>query len=198
MNYQTQFWQVEKKRKPRKILFIVAALLLSLLIAFVVIDLVMARRVLTSLSDELEADVLVAEIDDAKLHYRKMGDGDEVLLLIHGFMGSSYDFYQIMPLLAEHFTVYAVDQIGFGLSDKSVNLDYSKKNSARLIEGLMNHLDIDRYHVLGHSMGGEVTMHLALEDPEAVQKLVLLNSAGLADPQRGGNGRFRLFWLSMS
>ncbi len=187
--------QVKRKRTIRVILISFAALLLLLVLSFVLIDQVMKGRVLSALSDELEAGVQVVEVDGAELHYRQMGGGAEVLLLIHGFMGSSYDFHQIMPLLAEQYTVYAVDQIGFGLSDKSTDLDFGKENSARLIAGMMDHLGIEQYHVLGHSMGGEVAMHIALNRPDAVQQLILLNSAGLADPQQGRRSRIPAFFI---
>ncbi len=56
---------------------------------------------------------------------------------------------------------------------------------AGLCAALMAELGFDRYIVLGHSMGGEVSLHLALAHPERVEKLVLLNSAGWQDLQQG-------------
>ncbi len=88
--------------------------------------------------------------------------------------------------------VIAVDLIGFGLSDQSVSLDYSKKAMADTIAGLMALLDYDRYDVLGHSMGGEVALHLALNHQDRVGRLILLDSAGLLTagmPGTEGPGR---------
>ena len=187
--------QVKRKRKVKLIICCLAALLLLIALVFALMDRVMTVRVQSTLSDELEADVQVIEVDGARLHYRHMGDNEEVLLLIHGFMGSSYDFHQIMPVLAEHFTVYAVDQIGFGLSDKSTDLDYRKANSASLIASMMENLNVEHYHILGHSMGGEVAMHIALNRPDNVSRLILLNSAGLTDPQQGRNTKLPAFLI---
>lgn len=185
MNKSEKPARVNKRRIACVILIGFMALFLLLLISLSVLDQAMKRRVISELSDELEAGVAVIEVDGAQLHYRQMGDGAEVLLLIHGFMGSSFDFQQIMPSLAEHFTVYAVDQIGYGLSEKSTAFDFSKANSARLIAGMMERLGIEQYHILGHSMGGEVAMHIALNQPDNVRQLILLDSGGLTDPQQG-------------
>jgi pimeloyl-ACP methyl ester carboxylesterase len=102
------------------------------------------------------------------------------------------DFEFIQPELAKERPVIAVDLIGFGLSDQSVSLDYSKKAMADTIAGLMALLDYDRYDVLGHSMGGEVALHLALNHQDRVGRLILLDSAGLLTagmPGTEGSGR---------
>jgi pimeloyl-ACP methyl ester carboxylesterase len=136
-------------------------------------------------------------VDGSAIFFRKMGPSQEVapaqdpkrlsgesnqqkqpLLLIHGLFGSSQDFEFIQPTLARYRTVIAVDLIGFGLSDKALDHDYSKKTMADRIAGLMAQLGYPRYDVLGHSMGGEVALHLALEQPDQVSRLILLDSAG--------------------
>lgn len=185
-----------KKRESKRAKNIWRVIILGLIIiaiftaiTAVITDRIMSSRIITAMKAELEANVLYEKIDDAEIAYRRLGNGEESLLLIHGFMGSSYDFHLIMPALAEHYTVYAVDQIGFGLSDKSPDLDFSKTNSAVLIGKLMDQLGVVRYHLLGHSMGGEVAMHIALNRPESVDRLILLNSAGLGDLQNGRRTR---------
>lgn len=100
------------------------------------------------------------------------------LVLIHGLMGSSQDFEFIQPLLARQRTVIAVDLIGFGLSDKSTALSFSKRSMADTVAGLMSELGYNRYDVLGHSMGGEVALNIALYYRDRVSRLILLDSAG--------------------
>lgn len=176
--------------KILKVIFLcIAVLLLFSAVAAVAIDKVMTRNILRDKAAEIEGSIRYATINDARIAYRKLGNGDETLLLIHGFMGSSYDFNKIMPRLAEAYTVYAIDQIGFGLSDKSLELDYSKANSAVLAGALMQELGVEKYHLLGHSMGGEVAMRLTLDSPDRINKLILLDSAGADDLQNGRNSR---------
>lgn len=165
--------------------FILIFSFVFLILVLVVLDAFMSRHIIRERSDFLEADVETRTIDGANLSFRRYGETGEVLLLIHGFMGSSWDFHEIMPQLSQHFQIVAVDQIGFGLSDKSEELDFSKAGSARFIELLMQDLGYQRYHIAGHSMGGEVAMHITLNAPEKVSSLILISSAGMSDLQQG-------------
>ncbi|NLM77921.1 MAG: alpha/beta hydrolase [Ruminococcaceae bacterium] len=169
-------------------------LLISLAAAMLVTDHLMTERVVARYKQQVTADVLYRAVDGAELAYRRHGQDGLPLLMIHGFMGSSYDYASIFPTLAEHYQVIAVDLIGFGLSDKSPDLDYSKANMARLCGLLMDDLGFSRYAVLGHSMGGEVAINLALLHPQKTEQLILLNSAGLTDIQRGFSQRLPA-WL---
>ncbi len=172
----------------------VVILVLGLLV-FAVTDWIAAPAVDRSLREELTAGVAYREIEGAQLAFRQAGDFGDPLLLIHGFLGSSYDFNQLMPELARDRQVIAVDQIGFGLSDKNPDLTYSKAQMAHLCIALMADLGHDRYDVLGHSMGGEVGLQMAVLAPEQVRRLVLLNSAGLEDLQRGMRGTLPAWFL---
>ncbi|MDD4745314.1 MAG: alpha/beta hydrolase [Eubacteriales bacterium] len=173
-----------------------AAIVLVLgLLVFAITDWIAAPAVDRSLREELTAGVSFREIEGAQLAFRQAGDSGDPLLLIHGFLGSSYDFNLLMPELARDRQVIAVDQIGFGLSDKDPDLTYSKAQMARLCIALMADLGHDRYDVLGHSMGGEVGLQMAVLAPEQVRRLVLLNSAGLEDLQRGMRGTLPAWFL---
>ena len=131
-------------------------------------------------------------VDGFEMHYREMKPADMALsktplVLIHGLMGSSKDFEHIQPALALQRVVIAVDLPGFGRSDKDPALDFSKASMSRLVAGLMASLGYERYEVLGHSMGGEVAQRIALEYPDQVTGLILLDSAGLAEKRRSTN-----------
>ena len=130
-------------------------------------------------------------VDGFEMHYREMKPADMALsktplVLIHGLMGSSKDFEHIQPALALQRVVIAVDLPGFGRSDKDPALDFSKASMSRLVAGLMASLGYERYEVLGHSMGGEVAQRIALEYPDQVTGLILLDSAGLAEKRQIG------------
>lgn len=190
-------------------LIIVLLLLAVCLSVFALIDRIQTVRVNRQYSGQLNADVQNLVVDGIRISYREMGEaqsedqsedqsetgsaigsGDwpEPILLIHGFMGSSYDFHLVMPELAEKRRVLAVDLPGFGLSDKSTALDYSKKNMASLMLHFMAALQIEHYAVIGHSMGGEIAIRMALDEPGRISRLVLLSSGGNRDIQRGFSG----------
>ncbi|MFN7251677.1 MAG: alpha/beta fold hydrolase [Anaerobacillus sp.] len=100
------------------------------------------------------------------------------LFLIHGFASSSYTFNRLYPLLEKHFSVIAIDLPGFGRSEKSTSFQYSFKNYAQLIAECIDHFNLDRVFIVGHSMGGQIALYTAKAIPEKVSKLILLCSSG--------------------
>ncbi len=128
---------------------------------------------------EVLQDIKYIEVSKEKIGYREAGEGNsEALVLVHGFLGSSYDFTNIIPLLAERYHVIALDLIGFGFSAKNIKLDYSKKSLSEFLYLTLKELGIEKFNILGHSMGGEVALNLALNHSEAVKKLILIDSGG--------------------
>ncbi len=116
-------------------------------------------------------------VDGIKVAYQKFGNG-EPLVLIHGFMGNSTNFETIFEELSKDFTVVAVDLPGFGLSDKNIPKPLSRRYLAKVVSDLAVQLGFSSYSVLGHSMGGEVAMWIAIDNPDVVKKLILVSSAG--------------------
>ena len=110
--------------------------------------------------------------------YRRAGDGEEVLVLIHGVTGSSTTWREVMPTLADRFTVIAPDLLGHGESAKPRG-DYSLGAFASGVRDLLVTLGIEQATVVGHSLGGGVAMQMAYQFPERVERLVLVNSGGL-------------------
>lgn len=83
-----------------------------------------------------------------------------VLLLIHGYPFSSFDWVAIWPTLVERFTVIAPDLIGLGFSDKPVEYGYSVHDHADIHEALLAHLGVRECHVLAHDLGDSVVQEL--------------------------------------
>ena len=101
-----------------------------------------------------------------------------VLLLVHGMAGSSTTWREVMPALAERYTVIAPDLPGHGESDKP-RQDYSLGAHANVLRDLLIALGIDHATVVGHSLGGGVAMQLAYQHPQLCERLVLVASGGL-------------------
>ena len=107
------------------------------------------------------------------IHYEKTGQG-RPLVLVHGFAGSIYTWHRLVPLLADRFTVYALDLPGFGLSDKPSDYAYDMQSQGRLVLGFMDALGLKTAALAGHSMGGIVVSCSAIEAPARVDALVLI------------------------
>lgn len=117
------------------------------------------------------------ELHGHRVGYRMAGTGPAIVL-IHGLTGSSTTWREVMPVLAERFTVVAPDLLGHGESAKPRG-DYSLGAFASGVRDLLVALGIDRATVVGHSLGGGVAMQLAYQFPERCERLVLVASGGL-------------------
>ena len=126
-----------------------------------------------------------AEIDGARVHYQEFGEpGDRTLVLVHGYTASTYVWKTAAPMLAdEGYHVIAVDLLGFGFSDKPRTFDYSIRSQAAMVSGLIEHLGIIPATLVGSSYGGAVSLTIALERPEQVEKLVLVDAVINDEPK---------------
>lgn len=148
---------------------------LLVLLAFLLNCLITYKKVESfSIKDH---NFLFKEINGARIAYLKKGNGFP-LLLIHGFMSSALCFKDIIDDLSIHNTVYALDVPGFGLSDKNPELDFRRGSMAKIIYEFMQSEGVESFNLLGHSMGGEISIHMAINYPKAINKLILVSSAG--------------------
>jgi pimeloyl-ACP methyl ester carboxylesterase len=112
-----------------------------------------------------------------RVSYRAAGSGP-LLVLIHGIAGSSATWEEVLPRLAERYTVVAPDLLGHGLSAKP-RTDYSLGAYASALRDLLGVLGFERGTIVGHSLGGGVAMQFAYQFPERCERLVLVSSGGL-------------------
>ena len=97
--------------------------------------------------------------------------------MVHGFGGATFSFrYQMAELSRDHRCV-AIDLKGFGYSQRPEGGDYSLTGQAGLVLHAMDLLGIERCVLMGHSMGGDVSMRIATMAPERVEKLILAASS---------------------
>jgi len=144
-----------------------------------------------TLADDLtyEATSRMEQAGDLKLHYHEAGPGSGVspgnksvpLVLLHGGgPGASAwsNWKQNIGPLAEHFRVLAVDQPGYGRSDKPLVKGGLWTFYARAVHDLMDTLGLETAHFIGNSLGGGTTLKLALDHPERAGRLILMGPAG--------------------
>jgi pimeloyl-ACP methyl ester carboxylesterase len=117
------------------------------------------------------------ELDGARMRYLRTGSGP-TLILLHGLLGYSFSWRFAMPALAPYATVYALDMIGAGFSDRA-DVDYSMRGTARRLLRFIDGLGVSSFDLLGTSHGGAVAMMAAAEylsrnSGPALRKLILV------------------------
>jgi haloalkane dehalogenase len=116
------------------------------------------------------------EQDGLRMHYVDEGAGDP-LLLLHGEPTWAFLYRKLIPPLADVARVVAPDYFGFGRSDKPTRVeDYSYDFHCRSIERLAGELDLREATVVVQDWGGPIGLRLAVEHPEQVARLVILNT----------------------
>jgi len=119
----------------------------------------------------------VLQIDGLSVRSQVGGQGPHVLLL-HGWGGAIESFAPVLDDLHRSYTVAAFDLPGFGKSSLPPTT-WGSTDYARLTLRIMDRLNLDRPHLIGHSFGGQVCIQLAASAPERVGKLILVCSAGI-------------------
>ena len=114
------------------------------------------------------------------LHTRRAGQGP-ALLLLHGHPQSHVMWHRVAPALARHFTVVMMDLRGYGDSERAApdaaHAVYSKRAMAQDAVDVMQQHGLERFQVLAHDRGARVAHRLALDHPQAVERLLLLDVA---------------------
>jgi pimeloyl-ACP methyl ester carboxylesterase len=128
--------------------------------------------------DQLELREDYAEVGDVKLHYVEAGDGP-LIVLLHGFPEFWFGWrLQIEPLVAAGFRVVAPDTRGINLSSKPEGFEaYGVDLLADDIAGLIGGLGAGSACVVGHDWGGSIAWTVAMNHPEVVDRLAILNAA---------------------
>lgn len=115
--------------------------------------------------------IKVGELD---IHYLTGGQGDP-LVVIHGGSNGARAWRKNVEELSARYTVYVPDLPGFGRS-QPINGDYYIPELVEFVDGFSRSLDLESFHLMGHSLGGGVALSYTLEHPHKVKKLVLVNS----------------------
>ena len=123
------------------------------------------------------------EWEGMNVHYSIEGSGPP-LVLIHGTFSSLHTWDECANQLQIDFTIIRMDLQGFGLSGPHPNHDYSPEAYSRLVVALLDHLRIPKCYIAGNSLGGLVAWNAAVNFPERVDKLILLNSSGIPKVDR--------------
>ncbi|MDX1599935.1 MAG: alpha/beta hydrolase [Anaerolineales bacterium] len=117
------------------------------------------------------------EIGSVRVHYRDQGQGP-ALVLLHGTFASLHTWDGWADSLREEYRVIRLDLPGFGLTGPRPSGDYRLATEVSFLHEFLEMLSVDRFYLVGNSLGGHIAWRYALNYPEQVQKLILLDSAG--------------------
>jgi pimeloyl-ACP methyl ester carboxylesterase len=116
-------------------------------------------------------------VNGVKLHYVTGGTGAQVVVLLHGWPETWYEWHRVMPDLAAKYTVIAPDLRGIGESDRTLlPKGFDKKTLAGDLRGLLQQLNYKSINLVGHDIGLMVAYAYASEYPTDVKKLVLMDA----------------------
>jgi pimeloyl-ACP methyl ester carboxylesterase len=132
-----------------------------------------------------------ADVNGVHMYYETSGEGTPLVLLHGGMLSIDLNFAGLIPTLARKHRVIGVEMQGHGRTADTGRAITPAALAADVV-GLLDHLGIDRAHVLGHSMGGAVTMELAVSHPDRVRSVVPISVSvrpdgmhpDLADPSK--------------
>lgn len=129
------------------------------------------------------------EINNLNISYQVAGAGD-VVLLLHGWGGEAASFQPVFDWLAQFHKVYALDLPGFGKSQMPPTA-WNTSDYAQCIIAFLERFCIPKAHFIGHSFGGRIAIIVSAEYPEKVDKLILVDSAGIK-PRRTAKYHLRV------
>ena len=136
-------------------------------------------------------------VDGHRVFYRDAGEPTHpALLLLHGFPSSSHMFRNLIPLLADRYHIVAPDLPGFGFSDAPdrAAFDYTFDNLARVIEGFVDRVGLERYAIYVFDYGAPVGFRLALARPERVTAIISQNGNAYEEGLSAGWTPIRKYW----
>lgn len=117
-------------------------------------------------------------INEKLLNYIDEGVGDKTVILLHGWGANIATMLPISNLIKDRYRVVLLDLPGFGDSEEPDTV-YNSFDYANIVMEFMDKLEIDKATFIGHSFGGKISSIIASKHPELVDKMVLIDSAGL-------------------
>ncbi|MFZ4726346.1 MAG: alpha/beta fold hydrolase [Paludibacter sp.] len=116
-------------------------------------------------------------IETIKTIYLLCGNGEPVIFL-HGAGAGAVTWYPSIHTISKNFQVLALDIVGYGESDKP-DAPYNRAYFSKWLKDFLKELKISKAHIVGLSQGGAIALQFAIDNPEMVDKLVLVDAAGL-------------------
>ncbi|RDY60802.1 alpha/beta fold hydrolase [Flagellimonas nanhaiensis] len=133
---------------------------------------------LTSMGQKVESKTIRLPKLNKEIHYLHKGSGTEKWVLVHGLGSYSQAYAKLLDSLPQGIQAFAIDLPGFGES-KIEDFEPGMERYASVLNEFVEQLGLANVTVMGHSMGGQISMKLALKQPKWLKKLVLFAPAGI-------------------
>ncbi len=139
--------------------------------------------------DEWKARGEFFNYENHPIFYKRSENENEILLCLHGFPASSYDYHKVWSALGARFSLLAFDMIGYGFSAKPKKFDYTTFQQTDVLQALIQHLKIEKLHILAHDYGNTITQELLARDEEnrlnfEIETICFLNGALFPETHR--------------
>lgn len=122
--------------------------------------------------------------DRSRIHYKDEGNKEgKVLVLVHGFADSLFTFDYMIPELENEFRLVRMDFPAFGLTGKVPSNNYGPEAFVKVIHEVTNNLGIQKFSIIGNSLGGSAAWRYALNYPEQLEGLILIAAAGIKNEE---------------
>lgn len=120
------------------------------------------------------------QLKEGEIAYQKEGKGKQVLIFVHGLSSNSDAWYRNIEELKKNFICIAIDLPGYGRSYKNVD-EFTATYFAEILKEFTEKLKINKFTLVGHSMGGQASIKFASKYPEKLDKLILIAPAGIEE-----------------
>ena len=117
-------------------------------------------------------------VDGNKIRYLESGGSNGTIVLIHGLGASAERWEFVIPHFNKHYRLIVPDLIGFGHSDKPL-VDYTTDFFVKFLGDFFQEIGIKKTNIIGSSLGGQITAEYITENPEQIEKLVLVSPSGV-------------------
>jgi pimeloyl-ACP methyl ester carboxylesterase len=132
---------------------------------------------------DIATSLLTQTISTSYVH---QGNGGIPIVFLHGFDSSIFEFRRIVPIIAPHREVWAIDLLGFGFTERLPDCPFSADSIRTHLQAFWQKKIQQPIILVGVSMGGAAAIEFTLNYPEAVHKLILIDSAGFTQPPAMG------------
>lgn len=134
-----------------------------------------------ALAQQIESEEILTPLSSTPIttSFVRQGQGAPPIGLLHGFDSSVFEFRRLLPLLAAHHATWVIDLLGFGFTDRPLGLPFSPDAIKIHLYSCWKTWIGQPMVLVGTSMGGAAAIDFALSYPEAVERLVLIDSAGI-------------------
>ena len=164
-----------KKIAKRKYFFYVILIVIILLIKGAVFADISADDLKKEYANEHSKFI---EFDEMQVHYRDEGKGVPIVL-VHGTASSLHTWDAWTKELTKNYRVIRMDLPAFGITGPNKNADYSIKAYTAFLDQFLTKINVDSFYLVGNSLGGNIAWNYTAENPQKIEKLILVDASGL-------------------